>query len=117
MSVLAYHQRGGRLSLSQLWRKAIGSAVTLGSGNAFGFEGPSMLIGGRIGSTVEQRFGSRLRGDDAKVLMVASFKYSQRGTVRSHPPWRACNARLRGGTVRIDEPARCTHSGGGRARQ
>lgn len=56
---------------TQLWRKAIGSAVTLGSGNAFGFEGPSMLIGGTIGSTVEQRFGSRLRRDDAKVLMVA----------------------------------------------
>ena len=52
--VRAYHQRGGRLSLSQLWRKVIGSAITLGSGNAFGFEGPSMLIGGTIGSTVEE---------------------------------------------------------------
>jgi CIC family chloride channel protein len=69
--VRAYHQRGGRLQLSQLWRKVIGSAVTLGSGNAFGFEGPSMLIGGTIGSTVEERFASRIRRDDAKVLMVA----------------------------------------------
>ena len=30
-----------------------------------------MLIGGTIGSTVEGRFASRLRRDDAKVLMVA----------------------------------------------
>lgn len=69
--VRSYHQRGGTLSLSSLWRKTVASAVTLGSGNAFGFEGPSMLIGGTIGSTVEERFASRLRRDDAKVLMVA----------------------------------------------
>ncbi len=69
--VRSYHQRGGTLSLSSLWRKTIASAITLGSGNAFGFEGPSMLIGGTIGSTVEERFASRLRRDDAKVLMVA----------------------------------------------
>ncbi len=54
--VQAYHQRGGTLRLSSLWRKTIASAITLGSGNAFGFEGPSMLIGGTIGSTVEGRF-------------------------------------------------------------
>jgi CIC family chloride channel protein len=69
--VRAYHQRGGTLGLSSLWRKTIASAVTLGTGNAFGFEGPSMLIGGTIGSTVDGRFASRLRRDDAKVLMVA----------------------------------------------
>jgi CIC family chloride channel protein len=69
--VRSYHQRGGTLSLSSLWRKTVASAITLGSGNAFGFEGPSMLIGGTIGSTVEGRFASRLRRDDAKVLMVA----------------------------------------------
>lgn len=69
--VRAYHRRGGRLRLSALWRKTLASAITLGSGNAFGFEGPSMLIGGTIGSTVEERFASRIRRDDAKVLMVA----------------------------------------------
>lgn len=69
--VRAYHQRGGRLPLRSLARKILGSAVTLASGNAFGFEGPSMLIGGTIGSAVEDRFGGRLRRDDAKVLMVA----------------------------------------------
>ena len=69
--VRAYHQRGGRLRLSVLWRKILGSAISLASGNAFGFEGPSMLIGSTIGSTVEERFASRIRRDDAKVLMVA----------------------------------------------
>jgi CIC family chloride channel protein len=69
--VRAYHRRGGRLPLRALWRKVVASALTLGSGNAFGFEGPSMLIGGTIGSTVEERFGSRTRHDDAKVLMGA----------------------------------------------
>ncbi|WP_162941682.1 chloride channel protein [Desertimonas flava] len=67
----AYHERGGRLSLRQLWRKLIGSALTLGSGNAFGFEGPSILLGSTIGTNVEERFGSREGRDDAKVLMVA----------------------------------------------
>ena len=69
--VRAYHLRGGRLGLGALWRKTIGAAITLGSGNALGFEGPSMLIGGTIGSTVEHRFAPRLHRDDAKVLMVA----------------------------------------------
>jgi CIC family chloride channel protein len=69
--VRAYHERGGRLGLRPMVRKVIGSAVTLGSGNAFGFEGPSMLIGGTIGSAVDERFASRIRRDDAKVLMVA----------------------------------------------
>jgi CIC family chloride channel protein len=69
--VRAYHQRDGRLPLRVLGRKITASALTLASGNAFGFEGPSMLIGGTIGSTVEERFASRNRRDDAKVLMVA----------------------------------------------
>jgi CIC family chloride channel protein len=67
----AYHQRGGRLVLRDMWRKVVGSALTLGSGNAFGFEGPSILIGGTVGSTVDERFGPRATRDDAKVLMVA----------------------------------------------
>jgi CIC family chloride channel protein len=69
--VRAYHQRGGRLHLRALWHKVVGSALTIGSGNAFGFEGPAILIGGTIGSTIEERFASRIRRDDAKVLMVA----------------------------------------------
>ncbi|MEZ5311065.1 MAG: chloride channel protein [Microthrixaceae bacterium] len=69
--VRAYHQRGGRMSIAAAWPRVLGSAITLGTGNAFGFEGPSILIGGTIGSTLDERFGLRLRRDDAKILMVA----------------------------------------------
>jgi len=69
--VRAYHQRDGRLTVRHAVHKVVASAVTLGSGNAFGFEGPAMLIGGTVGSSIDERFGSRLRRDDAKVLMVA----------------------------------------------
>jgi CIC family chloride channel protein len=69
--VRASHQRGGRLALREMWRKLVASAMTLGSGNAFGFEGPSILLGGTIGSTIDARFGARSHRDDAKVLMVA----------------------------------------------
>lgn len=82
--VRAYHQRAGTLRLSSLWRKIVASTITLGSGNAFGFEGPSMLIGGTIGSAVDGRFASRLRRDDAKLLMVAgaSVKLDSSSTPR-----------------------------------
>lgn len=69
--VRAYHRPGGRLYPRSAINKVIGSAITIGSGNAFGFEGPSMLIGGTIGSSVRNRFGLRAGDHDAKVLMVA----------------------------------------------
>jgi chloride channel protein, CIC family len=69
--VRAYHERDGRLSVRRLWTKLPGAACSLGSGAALGFEGPSLLLGGTIGSFVEERSERRLRRDDAKVLMVA----------------------------------------------
>lgn len=68
--VRAYHERGGRMPLRG-WPKLVLSAISLGSGAALGFEGPSMLIGGTLGSTLERRFAGRFQRDDAKVLMVA----------------------------------------------
>jgi len=47
------------------------SAISLGSGSALGFEGPALLAGGTLGSTIDRRFLARFRDDDAKVLMVA----------------------------------------------
>jgi H+/Cl- antiporter ClcA len=52
--VRAYHQRDGRLDLRSLWTKLTTSAITLASGNAFGFEGPSILLGATIGSNAER---------------------------------------------------------------
>lgn len=69
--VRAYHRPGGRLYPGKLLNKVVGSAVSIGSGNAFGFEGPSLLIGATIGSEVRHRFAMKLQDRDAKVLMVA----------------------------------------------
>jgi chloride channel protein, CIC family len=69
--VRAYHQRGGRMALADGIRKVVMSAISLGTGGALGYEGPSMLIGGTVGSSVDARFAGRFRRDDAKVLMVA----------------------------------------------
>lgn len=69
--VRAYHERDGRLGLRAAWRKLVAAVLTIGSGNAFGFEGPAILIGGTIGSNIQERFTTDERRDDAKVLMVA----------------------------------------------
>ena len=69
--VRSYHQRGGSMPLRDLWRKLAASAATLAAGGPLGFEGPSLLIGGTVGSTVQDRLAQRIRRDDAKVLMVA----------------------------------------------
>lgn len=69
--VRAYHQRDGAMGLPAMGRKLMASFATMCSANALGLEGPSMLIGGSVGSTAERRFSSRLGRDDAKVLMVA----------------------------------------------
>jgi CIC family chloride channel protein len=48
--------RGGRIRPMVILVKALGSAVTIGSGGSVGREGPIVQIGAAIGSTVGQRF-------------------------------------------------------------
>ncbi len=55
--IRAYHQRGGSMRLREMWRKLAASAATLAAGGPLGFEGPSLLIGGTVGSTVQERLG------------------------------------------------------------
>jgi chloride channel protein, CIC family len=69
--IRAYHERGGQLGVRTMVRTVLLSIISLGSGSALGFEGPSLLIGSTVGSTFERRFAGRIRRDDAKVLMVA----------------------------------------------
>src|SRR5690606_5358180 len=57
--VRAYHQRGGGLGVRAGLRKLTLSAISLGSGSAMGFEGPSLLAGATVGSAVERRFLGR----------------------------------------------------------
>jgi CIC family chloride channel protein len=65
----AFHHHGGNIRKRVIWVKALASIFTLGSGGAGGREGPTMQIGGALGSLVSRvlRVGARER----RVLMVA----------------------------------------------
>jgi CIC family chloride channel protein len=65
----AFHHRGGHIRKRVAWVKALASILTLGSGGSGGREGPTMLIGGSLGSLVADvlRIGRRER----RILMIA----------------------------------------------
>jgi CIC family chloride channel protein len=65
----AFHHRGGHIRKRVAWVKALASILTLGSGGSGGREGPTMLIGGALGSLVADvlRIGRRER----RILMIA----------------------------------------------
>src|SRR5207244_1480813 len=65
----AFHHGGGIIRRRVIWIKALASICTLGAGGAGGREGPTMLIGGALGSTV----GGWLRVSERerRVLLVA----------------------------------------------
>jgi CIC family chloride channel protein len=67
--IRAFHLRGGRIRPRVIGVRAIASILTLGSGGAGGREGPTMQIGGAIGSWIGDvlRVGPRER----RLLMVA----------------------------------------------
>lgn len=69
--VSAYHQRHGAMPVPLMFKKLSASAASMASGAALGMEGPGILIGGSIGSSVQARFSRWVGDDDAKVLMVA----------------------------------------------
>jgi CIC family chloride channel protein len=65
----AFHHHGGVIRRRVLWVKAVASVLTLGAGGSGGREGPTMQIGGALGSQVARvlRVGPR----EARILMVA----------------------------------------------
>lgn len=65
----AFHQHGGRIRRRIIWVKPLASILTLGSGGAGGREGPTMQMGGAIGSFVARtlKVGSRER----RILLIA----------------------------------------------
>lgn len=65
----AFHKKGGHIRKRVIWLKALASACTLGTGGAGGREGPTMLIGGAIGSTVGRVLGVSAR--ERRLLLVA----------------------------------------------
>ena len=46
----AFHHQGGVVRRRVIWVKALASILTLGSGGSGGREGPTMQMGGAIGS-------------------------------------------------------------------
>jgi chloride channel protein, CIC family len=65
----AFHHRGGRIRPRVIGLKALASMFTLGSGGAGGREGPTMQIGGALGSLVAKLL--RVSARERRILLVA----------------------------------------------
>jgi CIC family chloride channel protein len=65
----AFHHQNGFIRPRVIWVKAAASAVTLGSGGVGGREGPTMQIGGALGSTVGRLL--RVSPREQRILLVA----------------------------------------------
>lgn len=67
--ISAFHHQAGALRPRVIWVKALASMCTLGSGGAGGREGPTMQIGGALGSWVGRQLGVGPR--TRRILLVA----------------------------------------------
>jgi CIC family chloride channel protein len=65
----AFHHLGGVIRRRVIWVKGLASILTLGFGGAGGREGPTMLIGGAIGSSMARLLNVTAR--ERRLLMVA----------------------------------------------
>lgn len=65
----AFHHRGGRIRPRVIGLKALASMFTLGTGGAGGREGPTMQIGGALGSLVAKLL--RVNARERRILLVA----------------------------------------------
>ena len=65
----AFHRQNGVIRPRVIWVKAVASAITLGSGGVGGREGPTMQIGGALGSTVGRLL--RVSPREQRILLVA----------------------------------------------
>jgi CIC family chloride channel protein len=68
-TIEAFHHHGGQIRKRVIWVKAVASVLTLGSGGSGGREGPTMQIGGALGSLVGRLLGTSVR--ERQVLLVA----------------------------------------------
>jgi chloride channel protein, CIC family len=67
--IQAFHHGGGLIRRRVIWIKALASVFTLGTGGAGGREGPTMQIGGALGSWVAGLL--RVSARERRILMVA----------------------------------------------
>jgi CIC family chloride channel protein len=65
----AFHHRGGIIRRRVIWVKALASLFTLGTGGAGGREGPTMQIGGALGSVVARML--KVSGRERRILLIA----------------------------------------------
>lgn len=65
----AFHHHGGMIRRRVIWVKALASLFTLGTGGAGGREGPTMQIGGALGSLVAR--GLRVSARERRILLIA----------------------------------------------
>jgi CIC family chloride channel protein len=70
-TIEAFHHNNGVIRRRVLWIKPLASILTLGTGGSGGREGPTMQIGGALGSTVGHYLGVSAR--ERRVLMVAGI--------------------------------------------
>jgi CIC family chloride channel protein len=65
----AFHHQNGNIRVRVIWIKAIASFFTLGAGGSGGREGPTMQIGGALGSLVGRLLKTTAR--ERQILLVA----------------------------------------------
>ncbi len=65
----AFHHQGGVVRRRVIWVKALASIFTLGTGGSGGREGPTMQMGGALGSAIGRGLGVSPR--ERRILMVA----------------------------------------------
>jgi len=65
----AFHYEGGFIRRRVIWVKALASMFTLGTGGAGGREGPTMQIGGALGTFVARVL--RVSARERRILLVA----------------------------------------------
>lgn len=65
----AFHHKGGIIRRRVIWIKTLASLATLGTGGAGGREGPTMQIGGALGSLVARVL--KVSARERRILLVA----------------------------------------------
>jgi len=68
-TIAAFHHRGGEIGRRVIWVRMLASLCTLGTGGAGGREGPTMQIGGALGSQVGRLLGVGPR--ERRILLLA----------------------------------------------
>ena len=67
-----YHYEGGKMSLRSTLIEPLASAITIGLGGSAGFEGPSLLLGGGLGSYIGQKLD--LSTDELSTMLICGAR-------------------------------------------